>query len=286
MTTRREFLAASAAVTTSTLWAADAQVPLTLIVTDPLAKDNSCPCVAGYGQRDYEQLRKYLAAALGREVAVHFAENLAIALEKKTAGRADIIIGKDSVTRAHAKTAKRDVTHLAALTGLDGETTQTGLFVLPATDAALSIDQLKDKGYRYLFGPAAAEEKHIAAKLVLKDLGISYIIEKEDTATCTACATQLVEHGKAGEKYCGIISSYAMPLLEGCGTIKKGDLKVIGKTDPVPFIAAFATAAVPADVQAKIKAALLAVAKDAALCKAIETKAGFVELPKPGAQKK
>jgi len=36
-----------------------------------------------------------------------------------------------------------------------------------------------------------------------------------------------------------VISSYAQPLLEGCGTIKKGDLRVIGETDPMPFVVAF-----------------------------------------------
>lgn len=275
-TTRRQFLAASAvALASSTLGAAE-EVPLILVVTDPLAKENSCPCVAGYGQRDYTELGKALAAAIGKPVQVHFAESLAGALTKKTAGKVDLIIGKDSMIRAQAKEQKLDVVHLAALTGLTGETTQTGLIVVPSSDPVITADQLK--GYRVLFGSAAAEEKNAAAKALFKDLNVSVTGEDKDiAASCSDCATKLVDFGKAGEKVAGVISSYALPLLEGCGTIRKGDLKVIGKTEAVPFIAAFATGGVKADVQKKVKAALLDVVKNEALCKAIETKSGFVE---------
>jgi ABC-type phosphate/phosphonate transport system substrate-binding protein len=273
---RRQFLAASAVAIASTLRAAD-EVPLVLVVTDPLAKENSCPCVAGYGQRDYTELAKALTAALGKPVQVHFAESLAGALTKKTAGKVDLIIGKDSMVRAQAAEQKLDVARLAALTGLTGETTQTGLIVVPSSDAAIAADQLK--GYRVLFGSAAAEEKNAAAKALFKDLGVTVTGDDKDiAASCSDCATKLVEFGKAGEKVAGVISSYALPILEGCGTIKKGDLKVVGKTDEVPFIVAFATGAVNAEMQKKVKAALLEVAKNEALCKAIESKGGFVEI--------
>ena len=73
-----------------------------------------------------------------------------------------------------------------------------------------------------------------------------------------------------------MISSYAQPLLEGCGTIKKGDLRVVGETAPVPFIVAFVSESVPADEREAIQKSLLNVGKNKALCTAIETKAGFV----------
>src|SRR5579863_15538 len=102
---------------------------LTVVVMDPLALPLSCPCVKGYAQRDYDALGKFLEGRLGRSVTVVFSESLQGALGKKTAGKADLIIGKDSVVRRQSKRAGLRVVHLAALSGLDGKTTQTGLFV-------------------------------------------------------------------------------------------------------------------------------------------------------------
>src|SRR5204863_3491936 len=100
-------------------------------------------------------------------VKLHFAETLAEALKKKTEGKADLIIGKDSVVRAGAKEASLGVTPLAALSGKDGKTTQTGLVVVPAADPALLVSDLK--GYRILFGPSDCDEKHAAAVKLFKD---------------------------------------------------------------------------------------------------------------------
>ncbi len=73
-----------------------------------------------------------------------------------------------------------------------------------------------------------------------------------------------------------MISSYAAPLLEGCGTIKKGDLRVVGETEPVPFITAFATNRIDEPLQAEIRQALLDVGKQAELLAALESLVGFV----------
>lgn len=282
--TRREALAALALPLLPAVAAADSPPPpnaLTLVVLDPLAAELSCACVKGYAQRDYEQLGKYLASKIGRPVAVHFAESLAGALTRKTGGKADLIVGKDSVVRATAPDQKVTVTYLAALTGADGKTTQTGLVCVAGTDKALTASDLG--GHRILFGPAPAEEKHAAAVTLLKELGVKLPEKLETAPTCSDGAKQVVAAGKAGEKLAVVISNYAQPLLEGCGTIKKGDLRVVGETDPVPFIAAFATATLPAGDVTVVKAALLGLGTSKELCAALETKSGFVE---PQAKKK
>src|SRR5436309_1179746 len=92
---------------------------LTVIVMDPLSAELSCPCVAGYAQRDYAKLGKYLEKALGQPVKVYFAESLTHALKKKTEGKADIIIGKESVVRNEASENKLGATPIASLTGKD-----------------------------------------------------------------------------------------------------------------------------------------------------------------------
>ncbi len=248
---------------------------LVVIVTDPLSRDLSCPCVNGYGQRDYDKFGKYLAGKIGREVAVVYSESLAGAL-KKSEGRAHLLIGKDSVIRAHARESKVTVAYLAALTGQDGKTTQTGLVCVAAADPAVTAADLKD--HTIYFGSPAAEEKSAAAVQVLQELGLNLPAKLDTCPTCSEGATKVVEETKAGKKVAAVISSYAHPLLEGCGTIKKGELRVIAETDPVPFIGAFATD-LPAAECSKVKAALLEVVKDKALCTALETKAGFIEPP-------
>src|SRR5690606_742706 len=94
--------------------------PLVMVVMDPLAEPLSCPCVQGYAQRKYDKRAAYLTEQLGREVKVYFGESLKAGLEKAKAKSADIVIGKDSVVRAHAQKMKMKVEPLAALTGKDG----------------------------------------------------------------------------------------------------------------------------------------------------------------------
>lgn len=250
---------------------------LVVVVTDPLAAPLSCPCVKGYAQRDYDKLGKYLEGKLGRPVVVAYSETLAGALTKKTGGKAHLVIGKDSVIRAAAPENKVTVTHLAALAGKDGKTTQTGLICVYATDKAVTPADLKS--YTIYFGTTDAEEKNGAAVKVLKDFGVELPAKLATCVACTDGATKVIDEAKAGQKVATVISSYAQPLLEGCGTIKKGDLRVVGETDPVPFVAAFATGSLSAPDRDKLKAALLEVGKDKALSTALETKGGFVEPP-------
>jgi hypothetical protein len=247
---------------------------LTVVVMDPLALPLSCPCVKGYAQRDYDQLGKYLARRLNCPVTVVFSESLPGALANKTAGKADLIIGKDSVVRRQAKKAALGVVHLAALSGLDGKTTQTGLFIVPAKDPALSVTDLK--GYRIILGAEDCDEKNLAAQNLFVQSGLPKLHKPETCSACSDGATKILDLFKQGTKSATIISSYAKPLLEGCGTVKKGDLRVIGETDPVPFVAAFASAKLSSSTRDALANALLEVSRDPQLCKALETKAGFV----------
>jgi ABC-type phosphate/phosphonate transport system substrate-binding protein len=294
MLTRRSFWGAATivgmiAASCPTLFAAE-PAPLIVVVMDPLALPLSCPCVAGYAQRDYEKLGKFLEGQLGRPVKVEFAETLTGALEKKTQGKADLIIGKYSVVRAGAKKHNIEVAAVAALTGKDGATTQTGLVVVPAKDPALTVADLK--GYRIIFGPEECDEKHVAALALLKDNGVTpkerEIQPKAKLETCSACsdgAEAILQFGP-DVRAATVISSYAAPLLEGCGHVKKGDLRVVGTTAPVPFVTAFVNDALPQADRDAIGKALLKVKEHPLLMTALETKNGFVPMPTTTAKKK
>ena len=255
--------------------------PLVIVVMDPLALPLSCPCVKGYAQRDYQKLADRLQTRLKRPVKLVFNESLSVALRDQTEGQADLVIGKYSVVLADMAKNKLAATPLAMLTGKDGSTTQTGLIVVPSGDPAQSVADLRD--FRILFGPAECDEKHQAALVLLKKHGIDPPAELETSAACSDGATLVLDlRGKA--RAAAVISSYAKPLLEGCGTINKGDLRVVGETEPVPFVAAFAVGSRGADESSRWLDILVQVSLDPLLCIALETKSGFVAIGDEAAQ--
>jgi ABC-type phosphate/phosphonate transport system substrate-binding protein len=261
--------------------AAKSDTAYRLIIMDPLSKPLSCPCVEGYAQRDYEQLAKLLRQELGRDVKIAFNESLKVALTRDTDGRADIVIGKHSVVLADARRAGLQLSPRLALAGKDGQTMMTGLFVVPSTDPATKLADLAN--YRIIFGGEESDEKYAAAMTALKASKVALPAGKVET--CQACSDGAVKILELGPdvRAATVISSYAAPLLEGCGTIKKGDLRMIGTTAPVPFIEAFVSESLSPPEQAAIEAALLKVANQPELLKALETKHGFVQI---AAQKK
>ena len=245
---------------------------LTLVVMDPMAAPLACDCVKGYAQRKYESLGAFLNKQLGRKVNVVWAESLEAALEKSE-GKADLIIGKHSVVLADAAEAKLDVTPLAQLTDLKDQVVQTGLIVVRKDDAAKSVDDLK--GYRILFGPADCDEKSAAPVELLRKHGIQLPDELETSPSCSNAAVALMEM-PATTNAAAVISSYAEPLLEGCGKVKKGDLRVIGESKPVPFITLFARTSLSTTELSKLSDALDEAGLDAQLLIDLETASGFV----------
>jgi ABC-type phosphate/phosphonate transport system substrate-binding protein len=252
--------------------------PLTLIVMDPLSAQIACDCVQGYAQRKYEVLGNFLSQRLQRPVKVFWSDSLARALEEKSGGEADLIIGKHSVVLHDAQASGLAIRPLASLTGLDGQTTMTGLIVVRAKDAAQSVADLA--GYRIFFGPSYCDEKFAAPQALLDKHAVPPPATAESYPTCGNASLKLIELGP-DVKAAAVISSYAVPLLEGCGTIKKGDLRVLAATEPVPFITAFVNTALTAADQTAIQKILMDVGTDADLLIALETAEGFVEYRPP-----
>lgn len=265
-------LLVSLAAATCLARAAGEAAPLALLVMDPLAKELACACVKGYAQRDYQRLAKTLGQGLGRPVTVEFSDDLAATVARSGAGRELVVVGKDSVVAHDAAKAGLPCRPLARLAGRDGSTELTGLFVVKAGDPAAGLKDLA--GRRILFGPPNAAEKHAAALDALRAAGVAVPARPETRATCSDAALDLIDSEQRPAPV-AVISSYALALLEGCGSIGKGDLKVIGKTAPVPFVTVFAAEAMPAAERDKLRDLLLAVKSDPALLEALESKDGF-----------
>lgn len=254
---------------------ASQKTELTVVVMDPLAGPLACDCVQGYAQRKYEHLGTYLQKELSRPVKVVWSESLPAAIKEH--GDAHLIIGKHSVVKHDARLSKIKVKPVASLTGLDGSITQTGLIVVRKNDTAKAAKDLDD--YRIFFGPEDCDEKHAAPMALLEKSGVGLPSKIESSPACSTAAASLMELA-TDAKAAAVISSYAEPLLEGCGTIKKGDLRVIAESKPVPFITAFINTKVAEVDVASIQSALIDVELNAELLIALESSEGFREWKK------
>jgi ABC-type phosphate/phosphonate transport system substrate-binding protein len=256
---------------------ADEQPALTVLVMDPLALPLSCPCVKGHAQRLYDKLGVYLEKQLGQPVKVLFSDDLSKVLRTETKD-IDVIIGKQSVVRFDAKLNKLAVRPAMLLTGQDGKTTVTGLIVVRKDDPAKTLADLK--GYTVFFGPPDCDEKFKAAGESLKKAGIELPEKIETRPGCSDSVVEMLEHPE--KPTASVISSYAAALLEGCGTIEKGSIRVIGETEPVPFVTVFFSERVNADRGREICRALASVKDEAELMTAMETSIGFIAMPQGG----
>ncbi len=93
--------------------------------------------------------------------------------------------------------------------------------------------------------------------------------------TCSVAAKKLLEISD-DTKQAAVISSYAEPLLLGCGNIKQGDLRVVASSEEVPFVSAFLDSGLSKDLRSAIKIALLKTRSNADVIGSLQSKSGFV----------
>jgi hypothetical protein len=202
---------------------------------------------------------------------VVWTESLADAIEKDSKLKADFVFGKDSVIRDAAKKLRLEMSPILQLTDLQGSVMQHGLFVVRKESPAATLLDLEN--YQVLWGPADCDEKSSAARSALEDAEIAVV----DGAVCNSCSVAVKQLMTFDDKTnaVAVISSYAAPLLEGCGTVKKGDLKIVGSTAKVPFVSGFVSASVPVDTRRAVTDALVSFKSEDFLT-AMETQKGFV----------
>lgn len=251
-----------------------------LVVMDPLAKELACACVKGQGQRDYRQLAAHLRTAINQPVAVEFSDDLAETLSLIGGGKQLIIVGDRSRVAAEALKAKLAVQPVAELTGSDGSASLAGTFVVRASDPAKDLSDLR--GRTFLFGLPKTDGKYDAALAALKAAGVEPAADSALRSDFTQAALDVID-SSASPAPVAVIPAYGPVLLTGCGSVRKGELRVIGTTAPVPFITVFVSESVPAAKQQAVLNSLLAVAKDAKLLELLESREGFKPLSRSSA---
>src|SRR5437868_5309289 len=205
-------------------------------------------------------------------VSIEFSDDLAESIAGVNSGREVIVVGDQSLVAHGAKKAELKCHPLCELTGLDGSTTLSGSFVARSDDPA---KELKDIISRKIFiGLADTDEKHAAALTALRSAGLEPSAKPEQRGSFNEAALDMLD-SQLSPPPVAVIPSYALRLLEGCGSVKPGNLKVIGETKPVPFITLFVSDTIPAEKQEKIFKSLLGVKDDPKLLKAMESRDGF-----------
>ncbi len=119
----------------------------------------------------------------------------------------------------------------------------------------------------------------------MKKAGVKIPKKRERFGACSEAASALLEL-PADVNAAAVISSYAEPLLEGCGSIKKGDLRVVGETEPVPFVTAFVSEDLTKKEQQEVMLSLTAAGTNPEILIGLETLAGFLPWEKTNAKKK
>jgi outer membrane protein assembly factor BamB len=245
--------------------------PIMLVVMDPLAKELACACVKGYGQRDYRKLAARLKSALKQEVSIEFSDDLAETLALASPGQEMIIAGEHSLVKQGAKKAGLKCHAVCELTDPEGATTMSGSFIARADDPAKELKEAAAR--KWFFGLADTEENHAVAQAALRAAGVEPAGPEKRSAYSDAALDVL--DSTASPQPVAVIPGYALRLLEGCGSITPGSLKVIGKTQPVRFITLFVADNIPEAKEQKILKTLLGIKNDAKLLRAMESRDGF-----------
>jgi outer membrane protein assembly factor BamB len=246
--------------------------PVLLVVMDPLAKELACACVKGYGQRDYRKLAARLEKTIKQPVTIEFSDDLAESLADGGAEREVIVIGEASLVRLGAGRAGLKAQAVAELTGLDGGTTVTGLFVARKDDPARELRDIA--GRKVLLGLAEGDSKLAAAQAALRNAKLTPLAATESRSSGNEAALDVLDSSDSPLPV-AVIPSFALPLLEGCGSIKPGDLRVIGKTEPVAFITVFMSDRIATEKREQLLKSLLGLKSDAKLLQEMESRDGF-----------
>lgn len=246
--------------------------PALLVVLDPLSRELACACVKGFGQRNYRLLAARLESALRQRVAIEFSDDLSETLTRTGANREIIVIGDRSTVAHGARQAGLASRPVAELTDAGGETTLAAAFIVRGGDSAQSLKDIG--GRKILFGLPEADGKNAVAVTALRAAGIEPPAKPERRAVYTDATLDMLD-STAAQPPVAVVPAYALRLMEGCGSVRPGEMKQIGMTQPVPFITVFLADAIGAEKRAKILTALLGIKSDAKLLQALESRDGF-----------
>lgn len=262
---------------------APAKAPLTVIVLDPLSRELACACVQGFGQRDYRKVSARLAAELKERVSIEFSDDLVDTLQLIGDANGEyLLIGDRFLTAANARKAGLKCQPLCELSDRDGATDLAAVFVVRSDDPAKGLKDLA--GRKLLVGLPEGDERVRAAMDALSKAKVE-VHTPDKHGSFNDAALDLLD-SETSPLPVAVLPAYALPLLQGCGSVKPGNLRVIAKSPPTPFITVFASENIAPERREKIRKTLLAMSNEPLLLEALESKDGFkaIAAEKPKSQ--
>ena len=245
--------------------------PLRIAVTDPLCSRLAPEHLRNHSKRDYAQLGAFLQERLDRPVEILYSGSPREILQSHR-GQIDLIVGRTSAVFFEAAEVNELVRPIARLTDGEGSDKVWGLFVVRTKSPAKAIGDLAD--HRILFGPSCDAERRSEALALLAEHGVAPVPPLRIVSDCVEALAAVAK----GDADAAVISSYALPLLEGITGVEDGTLRVVGQTTPQPFISVFATTRLSPAGERTIRDALLSVRTDPQLLAALESKSGFTDV--------
>src|SRR5262249_73710 len=153
-----------------------------------------------------------------------FSDDLAESLKGVSSEREVVVIGHESLVVNGAKKAGLKCHPVCELTDLDGNTTLTGSFIARSDDSAKT---LKDLGGRRMLTGASETDGISAAGLdALRRAAVEPGSKPQNRPAYTDAALDVLD-SQGSPPPVAVIPSYGLRLLEGCGSVKPGSLKVI-----------------------------------------------------------
>lgn len=246
--------------------------PVRMVVLDPLAKELACACVQGHGQRDYRKLAARLEKAVQKRMAIEFSDDLVETLSGVRPDSEVIVIGDRALVADAGRRTPVKIRPVCELTDREGRSSARGLFVVRRDDPARS---LADLGGRTIFlAPRKVDARYAAARAALSAANLQPSVSWEDRPEGNQAALDVMD-STASPLPVALIPDYALPLLEGCGTLRKGDLRVVGQTAESPFITVFLSSSLAGETGQKILRSLLDLRSDPKLLRLMESRDGF-----------
>jgi outer membrane protein assembly factor BamB/ABC-type phosphate/phosphonate transport system substrate-binding protein len=248
--------------------------PVMLVVMDPLAKELACACVTGYAQRDYRKLAARLEKALKQRVKIEFSDDLAESMAGTSPAQQVIVAGDESLVVHGAGKAGLKCHPVCRLTDADGNTSLGALFVARSDDPAKELQDII--GRKLLFGLPEEDAKHAASLTALRAPKVDPL-KADHRGSFTDAVLDMLDSSLSPAPV-AVIPAYGLRLIEGCGSVKPGSMKVIGKSEAVPFITVFVSDNFPAEKEGRALKTLLGMKSDARMLKSMESRDGFQPL--------
>jgi ABC-type phosphate/phosphonate transport system substrate-binding protein len=199
-------------------------------VSDIYCKDSSCKCIEQIATRQYGEFCRRLKERDNIDIEfVYFLEPYE--LDKAfLEGKFDAVLCKPWLVFQHSEGRSEEMTRVADLQGLNGDTSLWGMVIVPKDSAIRKLSEIS--GRRIAYGQPDAYEKHQGALELFQREGVKLSQDKlVEKASCLECLDLLMKN----DVDAAVISNYALTADCAVDITTPDAFRVIGRTKGIPL---------------------------------------------------